>query len=173
SLHLLANACRIKLHSYWQDRVVAGEVEIGTANKSIGHFGVMFRAINESKQLNLPPIFDRILISGAKTDSGSHSLRPSSGSHSGPRCVGFPERGGSTRHLSHRGDRASAFRGKQSLPRNDSVACCDAPHLCCSSWKPHQDRSIRAQNTARRRRFDGHARAFRNTATRLTLFPPW
>jgi hypothetical protein len=30
--------------------VVAGEVEIGTANKSIGRIGAMFRAINESKQ---------------------------------------------------------------------------------------------------------------------------
>ena len=56
----------MKFRSYWQDRVVAGEVEIGTANKSIGHIAAMFRAINESKQLNLPPIFDRIRISGGK-----------------------------------------------------------------------------------------------------------
>jgi integrase len=66
SISSLTRADAIKLRSYWQDRVVAGEVEIGTANKSIGHIGAMFRAINESKQLNLPPIFDRIRISGGK-----------------------------------------------------------------------------------------------------------
>ena len=41
-------------------------MEIGTANKCIGHISTMFRTINESKQLNLPPIFDRVCISGGK-----------------------------------------------------------------------------------------------------------
>ena len=62
----LTRADALKLRSHWQDRVVAGEVKIGTANKCIGHIGTMFRAINESKQLNLPAIFDRIRISGGK-----------------------------------------------------------------------------------------------------------
>jgi hypothetical protein len=66
SISSLTRADAMKLRSYWQDRVVAGEVEIGTANKSIGHIAAMFGAINESKQLNLPPIFDRIRISGGK-----------------------------------------------------------------------------------------------------------
>jgi hypothetical protein len=56
----------MKLRSYWQDRVVASEVEIGTANKCIGHISTMFRAINESKQLDLPAIFDRVRIGGGK-----------------------------------------------------------------------------------------------------------
>lgn len=62
----LTRADALKLRSYWQDRVVAGEVEIGTANKCIGHISTMFRAINESKQLNLPAIFERVRIRGGK-----------------------------------------------------------------------------------------------------------
>ena len=62
----LTRADALKLRSHWQDRVVAGEVEIGTANKCIGHISTMFRAINESKQLNLPAIFDRVRIGGGK-----------------------------------------------------------------------------------------------------------
>jgi integrase len=54
------------LRSHWQDRVVAGEVEIGTANKCIGHISTMFRTINESKQLNLLSIFERVRIQGGK-----------------------------------------------------------------------------------------------------------
>jgi hypothetical protein len=53
----LTRADALKLRSHWQDRVVAGQIEIGTANKCIGHIATMFRAINESKQLNLPGIF--------------------------------------------------------------------------------------------------------------------
>ena len=55
----LTRADALKLRSHWQDRVVAGEVEIGTANKSIGHVSGMFRAINENRQLNIPSIFRR------------------------------------------------------------------------------------------------------------------
>jgi integrase len=56
----------LKLRAYWQDRVVAGQIKIGTANKCIGHISTMFRAINESQQLNLPAIFDRIRIGGGR-----------------------------------------------------------------------------------------------------------
>ena len=41
-------------------------MQIGTANKCIGHVSTMFRAISESKQLNLPPIFERVRIRGGK-----------------------------------------------------------------------------------------------------------
>ena len=62
----LTRADALRLRSHWQDRVVAGEVQIGTANECIGHVGTMFRAINESKQLNLPSIFERVRIRGGK-----------------------------------------------------------------------------------------------------------
>jgi hypothetical protein len=41
----LTRADALRLRSHWQDRVVAGEVQIGTANKCIGHVSTMFRAI--------------------------------------------------------------------------------------------------------------------------------
>jgi hypothetical protein len=62
----LTRADALKLRSHRQDRGVGGEVEIGTANKCIGHISTMFRAINESKQLSLPTIFDRLRIGGGK-----------------------------------------------------------------------------------------------------------
>ena len=62
----LSRTDALKLRSHWQDRVVAGEVEIATANKSIGHVSTMFRTINESRQLNAPAIFARLRISGEK-----------------------------------------------------------------------------------------------------------
>jgi len=62
----LSRADALRLRSHWQDRVVAGEVEIATANKSIGHVSTMFRTISESRQLNTPAIFARLRISGEK-----------------------------------------------------------------------------------------------------------
>jgi len=50
---LLTRADALRLRSHWQDRVVAGEVQIGTANKCFCHVSTMFRAINESKQLKI------------------------------------------------------------------------------------------------------------------------
>ena len=38
----LTRADALRLRSHWQDRVVAGEVQIGTANKCIGHVSTMF-----------------------------------------------------------------------------------------------------------------------------------
>jgi len=62
----LTRADALKLRTHWQDRVVAGEVAIRTANKIMGHAATMFRAINETRQLNLPPIFERVRIGGGK-----------------------------------------------------------------------------------------------------------
>ena len=62
----LSRTDALRLLSHWQDRVVACEVEIATANKSIGHVSSMFRTINESRQLNAPAIFERLRISGEK-----------------------------------------------------------------------------------------------------------
>ncbi len=62
----LSRADALRLRAHWQDRVVAGEVEIATANKSIGHVSTMFRTINENRQLNAPSIFERLRISGEK-----------------------------------------------------------------------------------------------------------
>lgn len=56
----------LAFRSYWQERIVNGEVEIDTANKSIGRVASMFKAIDENKQLGLPRIFDNLRIRGGK-----------------------------------------------------------------------------------------------------------
>lgn len=56
----------LAFRSYWQQRIVNGEVEIDTANKCIGRVSSMFKAIDESKQLGLPKIFDKLRIGGGK-----------------------------------------------------------------------------------------------------------
>ena len=49
-----------------QDRVVAGEVAIDTANKVIGHVAGMFGAINDVNQYGLPNVFAKARLAGGK-----------------------------------------------------------------------------------------------------------
>jgi hypothetical protein len=56
----------LAFRSYWQARILAGEVEVDTGNKSIGHVAGMVRVINETKTLGLPAIFERTSITGGK-----------------------------------------------------------------------------------------------------------
>ena len=56
----------LAFRSFWQERIVNGEVEIDTANKSIGRVASMFKAIEENKQLGLSRIFDNLRIGGGK-----------------------------------------------------------------------------------------------------------
>jgi integrase len=49
-----------------QDRVVAGKIEIDTANKIIGHVAGMFGSVNDVNQYGLPAIFVKARISGGK-----------------------------------------------------------------------------------------------------------
>jgi hypothetical protein len=65
----LANVKRpdvLAFRSYWQERVVNGEVGVGTGNKCIGRVAGMYRVINDSKMLGLPPVFEKINIRGEK-----------------------------------------------------------------------------------------------------------
>jgi integrase len=54
----------LAFRAYWQERIVNGEVEIDTANKCIGRVSSMFKAVDESKQLALPKVFDKLRIGG-------------------------------------------------------------------------------------------------------------
>lgn len=54
------------LRKHWQDRVVAGEIAIDTANKNIGRVAGMLRSVNDSKMLGIAAIFDKTVIRGAK-----------------------------------------------------------------------------------------------------------
>jgi integrase len=65
-IHTVTRTDALAFRSFWQERIVNGEVEIDTANKSIGRVASMFRAIDESKQLELPKIFDNLRIAGGK-----------------------------------------------------------------------------------------------------------
>jgi integrase len=56
----------LAFRSFWQERIVSGEVEIDTANKSIGRISSMYRTINENRQLGLPAIFENLRIGGGK-----------------------------------------------------------------------------------------------------------
>ena len=49
-----------------QDRVVAGEIAIDTANKIIGHVAGMFGAINDVNQYGLPNVFAKARLAGGK-----------------------------------------------------------------------------------------------------------
>ncbi|MEW6124433.1 MAG: site-specific integrase [Pseudomonadota bacterium] len=49
-----------------QDRVLAEEIEIQTANKVIGRVAGMFRAVCELHQLDVKPIFDRASLRGGE-----------------------------------------------------------------------------------------------------------
>ena len=54
----------LALRKHWLDRVVAEEVRIDTANKSMGHFMTMFHTVNDHHQLLVPDHFQRIRIKG-------------------------------------------------------------------------------------------------------------
>jgi integrase len=56
----------LAFRAYWQERIVTGEVVIDTANKCVGRVSSMFKAIDESKQLGLPKVFDKLRIGGGK-----------------------------------------------------------------------------------------------------------
>jgi integrase len=62
----LAREHVLLLRTHWQNRILGDEVEIDTANKSIGRVGAMYRTISEINMLNLPPIFEKATIRGAK-----------------------------------------------------------------------------------------------------------
>ena len=59
----------LDFRDWWQDRIISEGVQIGTANKDIGHLNKMFRILNRSRRLNLEPIFAELRIEGAKSGS--------------------------------------------------------------------------------------------------------
>lgn len=59
----------LDFRDHWQERVLAGKVEIGTANKSIGHLNKMWRVLNIKSRLGLSPVFAELRIEGEVTAS--------------------------------------------------------------------------------------------------------
>jgi integrase len=65
-LSALTREDTLALRAFWQNRAVAREVAIDTANKNIGRIGAMYQAINDHRQLGLKPLFERLRITGGK-----------------------------------------------------------------------------------------------------------
>jgi integrase len=51
---------------WWEDRVVSGEINAGTANKNISHIGGMIRAVTKRLQLRLDNVFAGTRIEGGR-----------------------------------------------------------------------------------------------------------
>lgn len=62
----LTRADGIKLRKHWQERITGEGIDIGTANKSMGHIGAMLNQVELAHQLGIPPIFEKLAIPGAK-----------------------------------------------------------------------------------------------------------
>ena len=59
-INALTRTDTLAFRSFWQERIVSGEVAIDTANKSIGRISSMYRTINENRQLGLPAFFENL-----------------------------------------------------------------------------------------------------------------
>lgn len=68
-IHRVTRGDALDFRVWWQDRVLTGEVDIGTANKDIGHVNKMFREIERADRLGLQPVFSELRIEGESTAS--------------------------------------------------------------------------------------------------------
>lgn len=54
----------LKYRNWWLNRIVDEELEIGTANKGIGHVAKMIKDVSKAHQIQMPPIFANLRIEG-------------------------------------------------------------------------------------------------------------
>lgn len=59
----------LDFREWWEKRVMAGDVEIGTANKDIGHLNSMFREIERRHRIGLGPVFGELRLGGEQFGS--------------------------------------------------------------------------------------------------------
>lgn len=69
ALNRITRADALDFRVSWQERVLGGEVDIGTANKDIGHLNKMFREIERTDRLGLQPVFSELRIQGERDAS--------------------------------------------------------------------------------------------------------
>lgn len=60
----LTRSHAIQFREWWQKRIRAEGLDIGTANKDIGHVSKMLSTIEMTHQLRLPPVFKQLRLSG-------------------------------------------------------------------------------------------------------------
>ena len=58
----------LTFREWWLDRVRRDGIEVGTANKDIGHLNGMLNDIDDLHRLNLGRVFDRMRLRGEKTN---------------------------------------------------------------------------------------------------------
>nr|WP_246504801.1 tyrosine-type recombinase/integrase [Microvirga antarctica] len=68
-LHRLSRSDALDFQAWWQDRILAEGVQIGTANKDICHLNKMFRTVDRRHRLGLDPIFGDLRIEGEQENS--------------------------------------------------------------------------------------------------------
>jgi integrase len=66
ALHELTRDDALSYADWWEDRIIAGEVNAGTANKNISHIGGMIRAVTKRLQLRLDNVFAGTRIEGGR-----------------------------------------------------------------------------------------------------------
>jgi integrase len=71
ALHELTRDDALSYVEWWEDRIVSGEVNAGTANKNISHIGGMIRAVTKRLQLRLDNVFAGTRIEGGRDGSRS------------------------------------------------------------------------------------------------------
>ena len=61
----LTRSDAVNFRQWWQKRIAADKLDIGTANKDIGHISKMLTAVDLAHQLGLPPVFKKLRLTGA------------------------------------------------------------------------------------------------------------
>ncbi len=54
----------LDFRAWWQERVLVEGIEIGTANKDVGHINRMLRQIERSRRLGMGPVFAELRLEG-------------------------------------------------------------------------------------------------------------
>jgi integrase len=62
----LTRADAVKFRLWWEARIAAEKLDIGTANKDLGHINKMYKALDILHQLDLKPIFSQLRIDGER-----------------------------------------------------------------------------------------------------------
>ncbi|WP_375458840.1 integrase [uncultured Enterovirga sp.] len=63
-LHRITRGDALDFQTWWQDRILSDGVEIGTANKDIGHINRMLRIVDKRHRIGLAPLFGDLRIEG-------------------------------------------------------------------------------------------------------------